>query len=903
MIGKTLSHFRILAKIGEGGMGVVYRAEDESLKRPVALKVLPPGLVGNEERRMRFVREARAAAAATHPNIATIYEAGEADGLVFIAMELVEGKALSALIGGRPLPMRDALRIDVEIAEGLARAHQCQVIHRDLKPENVIVGADGQAKILDFGLAKLLEKQSEKARGRGSAGARDPEAAGTGAAGESELSRLGTISGEMTRAGRILGTAAYMSPEQARGQPVDARSDIFSFGSTLYEMVTGRVPFRGKTAIDTLSAIIRDEPVPPAQINADVPVELERIIGKCLEKVPEERYQDSRDLAVDLKHLKRTTDSQAVSRPAPGSGATRARAPMRLGRRWMLVAVAAGAAAIGITSWLLSHRGGGGEKSRAPISVTFTQITHQPGVETAPSLSPDGKSVVYASLVAGNADIFHLRVGGSNAVNLTADSPANDTSPAFSPDGERIVFRSEREGGGIFIMGATGESVRRLVDFGYDPAWSPDGKSIVFSTEEISDPQARQGTGQLWVADVATGRTKQISAGDAVQPHWSPGGHRIAYWVNKGGQRDLWTMAAAGGGELQVTNDPALDWDPVWSPDGAYLYFSSDRGGSVNLWRMPIQERSGTVLGPPEPITAPASYAAHLSFSSDGRRGAFASIQRSGSIQRVPFNAATGTVEGGGVPVVRGSRLLIWPDVSPDGSRLALHSWGNQEDIFVSGADGSGLRQLTDDLHKDRAPRWSPDGRQIAFYSNRSGTWQVWTINADGADLVQRTFCDGGCYHPGWSPDGSRMAYWDEALKVVTIFEPAKAWKDHKPATLPPPEESLEAAEDLYWSPDGKYIELAYLRAGGAADGVAVYSFKTRTFVRLIDRGGAPRWLDDSRRLLFVDDGKLHLFDMATRQRRELLSLQPPAALENVAISRDNRWSTWTSERKRPTYG
>ena len=884
MIGKTLSHFRILAKIGEGGMGVVYRAEDENLKRPVALKVLPPELVGNEERRMRFVREARAAAAATHPNIATIYEAGEADGVVFIAMELVEGKTLASLIGGRPLPIRDAVRLAGEIAAGLARAHQCQVIHRDLKPENVIVGADGQAKILDFGLARLMERE-----GRGRAPAAGGQG-GEGAGADELLSKLGTISGEMTRAGRILGTAAYMSPEQARGDPVDARSDLFSFGATLYEMVTGKVPFQGRTPTDTLSAIIRDEPVPPSQINADVPVELERIVSKCLEKAPEERYQDSRDLAVDLKHLKRTTDSQAVSRPAPGSGGTRAWAPVRLGRRWVLVALAAGAATVGVTGWLLSHRGGGGGKGRAPVSATFTQITHQPGVETAPSLPPDGKSVVYASLAAGNADIFHLRVGGSNAVNLTADSPANDSSPVFSPDGERIVFRSEREGGGIFIMGATGESVRRLVDFGFDPAWSPDGRSIVFSTEGIKDPQARPGTAQLWIAEVATGRAKQISSTDAVQPHWSPSGHRIAFWANKDGQRDLWTIDPTGGGKLQVTNDAALDWDPVWSPDGDHLYFSSDRGGSVNLWRVPIEERSGRVLGSPEPITAPTAYAAHLSFSSDGLRGAFASIQRSGNIQRAPFNAAKGIVEGKGVSVVGGSRLLIWPDVSPDGSRLALNSWGNQEDIFVVNADGGGLRQLTDDLHKDRMPKWSPDGRQIAFYSNRSGTYQIWTIDADGADLTQRTFCDVGCFYPGWSPDGSRMAYGDESLKALLIFELAKAWKDHKRDRLPPPEEGLEAAEDLYWSPDGNYLALAYIPTGGSTRGVARYSLESRTFDRLIEDGHAPRWLSDSRRLLFVDDGKLHLFDTATHQRREVLSLRLPAAIASFAVSRDNRW-------------
>jgi serine/threonine-protein kinase len=299
LIGRTLSHFRILAKVGEGGMGVVYRAEDEKLRRQVALKVLPPDLVGNEERRLRFLREARAAAAVAHPNIATIYEVGEADGVVFIAMELVEGKSLRALIAGRPLPVKEAVRIAVGIAEGLARAHQSHVIHRDLKPENIVLGADGLVKILDFGLAKLLEEP-------------DPL--------EKDRSRLQTISGEMTRQGKIMGTAAYMSPEQARGDVVDARSDLFSFGVVLYEMVTGRAPFQGRTGTDVLSAVLRDQPVPAAKLNPEAPPELDRIIGECLEKDPQDRCQHADQLAVDLRRLKRATDSgvRPAATPAPG---------------------------------------------------------------------------------------------------------------------------------------------------------------------------------------------------------------------------------------------------------------------------------------------------------------------------------------------------------------------------------------------------------------------------------------------------------------------------------------------------------------------------------------------------------------------------------------------------------
>jgi eukaryotic-like serine/threonine-protein kinase len=299
MIGKTVSHFRVLARIGEGGMGVVYKAEDQRLRRPVALKVLPPGLVRDEERRLRFLREARAAASVTHSNIAVIHEVGEAEGIVYIAMELVEGGTLASAIAGRPLPIRDALRFAIEIAEGLARAHQVPVIHRDLKPDNIAVGADGHIKILDFGLAKLLE---------------DPQESDS-----PEVSRLRTYSGEMTRAGKILGTASYMSPEQARGEPLDARSDLHSFGAVLYEMVTGRQAFPGPAPAVVFDAILNRTPPAPRTLNPDLPPELDRIIAKALEKDRELRYQSAAELGADLKRLKRDTEPVRAAATTPGT--------------------------------------------------------------------------------------------------------------------------------------------------------------------------------------------------------------------------------------------------------------------------------------------------------------------------------------------------------------------------------------------------------------------------------------------------------------------------------------------------------------------------------------------------------------------------------------------------------
>jgi eukaryotic-like serine/threonine-protein kinase len=324
-----LSHYRLVKKIGEGGMGVVWQALDTKLNRHIALKLLPAELTADPERRRRFVREARTAAAVTHPNIVTIYEIDEADGITFIAMELVEGRSLRLVIGGHPILVPEAVRIATEIAEGLARAHQDRIVHRDLKPENIIIGTNEHPRILDFGLAKLVEHQQDALR--------------------SHLSRDETRTEEMTREGKVLGTPAYMSPEQARGEIVDERSDLFSFGVTLYEMVTGRLPFLGHSQIETLAAILHKPAVPASKINALVPSRLEEILCKLLEKDPKSRYQTSQDLVVDLRRLRR--DLEAESSPSYGE-ITGSRAVGRRRRAWTIsVAAALAILSVGLAAW------------------------------------------------------------------------------------------------------------------------------------------------------------------------------------------------------------------------------------------------------------------------------------------------------------------------------------------------------------------------------------------------------------------------------------------------------------------------------------------------------------------------------------------------------------------------
>jgi eukaryotic-like serine/threonine-protein kinase len=815
VIGTTLGHYRVVRLLGQGGMGDVYAAEDTKLDRIVALKILPAITAADPESLKRFQREARAVAALKHPNVVTVYSVEEAAGAHFLTMELVDGRPLGELIAPAGMPLPALLSLAIQLADAMGAAHRHGIVHRDLKPSNIMVGDDGGLKVLDFGIAKLTH---------------------------STIGDGDTTTQALTADHAVLGTAAYMSPEQADGRPVDHRSDIFSFGIVLYEMATGTRPFRGQSGASVLSAILKDVPASAASLNPAVPAELDRVIRRCLAKDPERRYQDAADLRNDLHDLVETS----------AAGRRRTVETRRVLYGGAAVAVVAAAVAAGA---LLRQGSRGG-----PPVATFTKLTAMPGREWFPTLSPDGGWVAYAAEVEGNFDIFLQSVSGSNPLNLTADSSDDDEMPAFSPDGLQIAFRSSRAGGGIFVMGRTGESVRRVTRSGFNPCWSPDGTAIAFTSLRMDvNPQNSEGVPQLWVVDATGGDPRLLYNGDAIQPNWSPHGGRIAFARRGGPNRytDIWTIPSGGGDPTPLMEDAPIDWNPVWDHEGTHLYFVSNRSGTMNLWRMAIDEESGQARSEPEPIVTPAPFAAHPTLSADGRSLAFASVLETTNIQKLPIDPSSAMPAGAPAWVTTGSRQWVDPDPRPDGQAVVYYSRAEPEGhLYVSRSDGTGQRELTGDAAIDRLPRWSADGAWVAFFSNRSGNYQVWKIRPDGSELRQVTGgSDGGVYF-AWSPTGSRLAVSPvlDGPAEPFVIDSSLTWSKQSPETLPRVPDSQYKFSPNSWSADGEHL-IGLTGPTSPSLGIVMYTFKTRTYQRLTDFGEWPVWLPDSRHVLFGDGG------------------------------------------------
>lgn len=874
--GVRLGPYEIIAPLGAGGMAEVYRALDTRLLREVALKILPGDLASDPKMLSRFEAEAKAVAALSHPNILAIFDAGESDGVRYAVTELLEGETLGAIVRRGPVPLRKVIDWGAQAARGLAAAHERQIVHRDIKPENLFLTSDGRLKILDFGLAKHQPGRS------------------------SDRSNFATLTMN-TDAGTVVGTPWYMSPEQVRGEQLDGRSDIFSLGTVLFELVSGSLPFRAASAAETMASIIRDEPPDLSELSPGASPALVRVIRHCMEKKPERRFQSATDLVFTLEAM---AGGSSPRRAEPATVVTgvdrqRTRGLRLLFRRSAPLAVsivAAGALGFAVRDLMA------GRRHDAPRPVSFSQLTDFPGVERQPALSPDGKTVVYVASPRGNKDLFLLRVGGRKPVNLTEDSDVDETAPAFSPDGGRVAFRSERSGGGIFVMEATGESVRRVTDFGHDPSFSPDGKRLVFATEGIRDPMSRSSLSELWVTALDGGTPRRLSVADGVGPRWSPDGKRIAYWGSRqpSRNRDIWTVDAEGRSEaIAVTDDASVDWNPFFSPDGRLLYFGSNRGGTMNLWRVPIDQASGRLTGELEPVTTPTAWSGWFAFSSDGRTLAFSDLDDRSNVWRARFDSVAGKLAGPPESVLRG-RAIVSIDFSPDAAWLTFSQrvlpW---EAVGIVRSDGGGYSKLSDHASYHRIPRWSPDGKEIVFYSNRDGRVGFYTIRPDGSGLSRLGPDADEHLYPVWSPDGAELAAATFAGGGIARFSAGGPGAGHLRLLSRILEGSVLLP--LSWSPDGKRLAVMARGSGGQGasarprQGVFVLELGPGNLVEIDSDAVSPEWLPDSRRLLLSKNGGIELVDTSKRQTTGIL---PNAGLpgswgREIALSRDGSWLAW----------
>jgi eukaryotic-like serine/threonine-protein kinase len=862
--------FRLLSLLGVGGMGEVYLAEDSSLHRRVAVKILPECFARDTYRLHCFAREAIAASALNHPHILTVYEIGWEGERPFIVTEFVEGKTLRQL-NEDGLPLSVKLDIVAQVASALTVAHSRGIVHRDLKPENIMVRPDGLVKVLDFGLAQLMEATTGPAAGPVTS-LRErtrsmPEARGDGPGSDPAET--------LVEPGKVEGTIHYMSPEQAQAKPADHRGDIFSLGVILYELISGRRPFEGANEAAVRAAILNRRPKPVSTLCAEAPAGLDRVIGRALEKHPERRYQRATELSRDLAAL------------PPGHAGSRGRwaglstpSVPRFPSRRLVAPIVVAVLVVGALLLRIDRAPAYPEPLFRAGDALFTPLTTLPGPELYPRLLPDG-SLLYAAKPDEEWNIFLRQDGESDSVNLTGRLVGGANHPAPSPDGRRIAFWSPGLGG-IHLLDVDGEVVRRLSPDGHNPAWSPDGRTVVYATGSFSDPGARGGyPSSLWTVDVDSGERRRVSDTDAVQPDWSPHAHRIAYWgLTRGGRRDIWTIPASGGEPVAVTDGRALDWNPVWSPDGNHLYFVSDRSGSMNLWRVRIDELSGKVLANPEPVTIPSVSLGYIAFSGDGRRMVYVHEVDRVFLREFDFTPG-GRVVGSSRDIPIATPVVTNPDLSPDQEWFVFDSIGAREEaIFLVARDGSVRRRLTDGEFRDRAPRWHPDGDRVLFLSDRSGRFELWTVKRDGNDLRQVRETKGPqAQSPLWSPDG---------VWVVSSLQ--SGFPVFFPAAFPAQTRSLDSRRGEHppsplfawsWSPDGRKL-------AGWGGGVYAYDFAEEGWEKLAGAGMRPVWLPDSRHLLYFLRDRLYLLDTVTRASREILSVAP-LEFQSLGISRDGK--------------
>jgi Tol biopolymer transport system component len=768
MIGKTIAHYKILEKLGGGGMGVVYKAEDTKLDRFVALKFLPPNLSENEKEKQRFMHEAKAASALQHNNICTIHQIDEtADGQMFICMAYYEGETLKKKIERGPLNMEEAIDIAMQIAQGLERAHEVEIVHRDVKPANIMLTNRGEVKIVDFGLAKLAGRAM------------------------------------LTREGSTVGTAAYMSPEQAQGQTVDHRSDIFSFGVVLYEMATGNCPFAGEYEAAMMYSIVNEHPAPPSELQQGMPKELERIIFKCLEKQKEDRYQSAEHLLTDVKKLKKDIGSEkhtAIATQRLQKSKTRKNIPLALIASGLTLVLASVILVIGFNIFKSQISEPRIIQSRALTTTTLIQ-------EFAPKISPDGMKVSYASDEDGRLDLWVKQIVSGQKINLTKDHEGKIGGFAWSPDGEWIAFASSRDGGGIYVISEYGGALRKIVAHNFVDlgplSWSPDGRKLTYTVN-----------GDLYTVMASGGVPEHIPLPYKVRdPAWSHDGKRIVYLVGELSHiqaisNQIWTIRADGSDSIEVFDGIGLVYSPTWAADGKRIFFKMNRGGTRDIWWVPV-DRNGKPTGSAKPLTVGLN-TFDFSFSRDGCKLAYSIGGSNVNIWSLPLGADRVLSMNDALQITHENQFIYHVAMSPDHNWLAFNSWGPSglNDLWLMRKDGKGLRQVTADSIVNMYPSWSPDGKHLAFSSYQTGNRDIYKIPVEGGPATTLNTHPARDEFPSWSPDGNEIVFFSDRSGNLDL------WKTSVSGEAIQLTNNDGADRNPLFSPDGRFISFLSDRKG-----------------------------------------------------------------------------------------